>query len=303
MARVELHYALIFLLLRAVSSDTIAAPHAPQHSPRLFPRPMELSLGPMTDTLGVDPCSFGCVTAGIGWDTARLSPAQWPVQPETAFEIYRPLILRGANCSHVSDLEDADPVGQLRELSVMLNVSKDPSNASIEHYAINVQAGSAALIVSTYVGLVRGLETFSQLVTPASALDADLRIPASVRIRDGPAFEHRGILLDTARNFIPVDCLKQTVDAMAYSKLNVLHVRLHGRPLPVQLCTLASDVRSIDIAFSVSIFSDIVACEWLAAAPERQSEFSDAADHWPRSRDHCLRRLLCGTDILCCRRG
>ena len=188
MAGVEFHRVFVLSLLCAVSSNAAAASHEQQPAPRLFPRPMELNLlGPMTDTLGIDACSFACATQGSGWDAARLTPARWPVPPETAFEIYRPLILRGANCTHVGvhDLKTANPAGQLRELSVMLNVSKGASNASTEHYAINVQAGGAALIVSSYVGLVRGLETFSQLVTPSDprVVDADLRIPASVRIR------------------------------------------------------------------------------------------------------------------------
>lgn len=230
MARVDLiHRVLVLSLLRAVSADAAAAPHEQQPlAPRLFPRPLELALGAMSDTLGIDACSFACETRGDGWDTAHLTPARWPVPPDTAFEIYRPLILRGANCSHVSDFEHSDHAGQLRELSVMLNVSSSASDT--EHYAINVQAGGAALIVSSYVGLIRGLETFSQLVTPADprVLNANLRVPASVRIRDGPTFQHRGILLDTARNFMPIESLKQTIDAMAYSKLNILHVRSHN---------------------------------------------------------------------------
>ncbi len=261
MARVELHHVFVVSLLCAVSLDAAAASHEQQPAPRLFPRPMELNLGPMTDTLGIDPCSFACVTLGSGWDAARLTPARWPVPPETAFQIYRPLILRGANCTHVGvhDLEATNPAGQLRELSVVLNVSKGASNASTEHYAINVQAGGAALIVSSYVGLVRGLETFSQLVTPADpwVVDAELRIPASVRIRDGPAFQHRGILLDTARNFMPMESLKQTIDAMAYSKLNVLHVRSPATRFPEDhfprnhaRCTAAQNVAFLQLPCS-----------------------------------------------------
>ncbi|PSN48529.1 Chitooligosaccharidolytic beta-N-acetylglucosaminidase [Blattella germanica] len=50
-----------------------------------------------------------------------------------------------------------------------------------------------------------------------------LVIATSVRIRDAPVFRHRGLMLDTARNFLPTYAIKRTLDAMAASKLNVLH--------------------------------------------------------------------------------
>ena len=46
---------------------------------------------------------------------------------------------------------------------------------------------------------------------------------ASCTIADGPRFSHRGLMLDTARNFLPPSALKRTIDAMASVKLNVLH--------------------------------------------------------------------------------
>lgn len=47
-----------------------------------------------------------------------------------------------------------------------------------------------------------------------------------VEIHDFPAFKWRGMMVDVARHFIPMDVLKRNVDAMAAAKMNVLHLHL-----------------------------------------------------------------------------
>lgn len=44
-----------------------------------------------------------------------------------------------------------------------------------------------------------------------------------VYITDKPVYSYRGILLDTARNYIGIDAILRTIDAMATSKLNTFH--------------------------------------------------------------------------------
>ena len=45
---------------------------------------------------------------------------------------------------------------------------------------------------------------------------------------DGPRFRHRGLLIDTSDHFLPVDIIKDHIDAMSMVKLNVLHWRMNG---------------------------------------------------------------------------
>ena len=66
----------------------------------------------------------------------------------------------------------------------------------------------------------RRLRSFSHLFSIRSL---QLAINDSTIVRDFPRFQYRGLLLDTARHFIPVPVLKKQIDAMAYNKLNVLH--------------------------------------------------------------------------------
>lgn len=91
-----------------------------------------------------------------------------------------------------------------------------------ESYSLEVTATSARLRAPLPLGLLRGMETFLQLVR----LDEQgFGIPA-VTIKDQPRFAWRGLSMDIARHFMPLPLLKRNVDGMAAVKLNVLHLHL-----------------------------------------------------------------------------
>ncbi|KAJ2516367.1 Glucosamine-6-phosphate isomerase (Glucosamine-6-phosphate deaminase) (GNPDA) (GlcN6P deaminase) [Coemansia sp. RSA 1939] len=91
-----------------------------------------------------------------------------------------------------------------------------------ESYTLDVPIeGKAVINAATPFGAVRGLETFTQLVSANTGRKIVKNAP--IKIKDSPKFAHRGILLDTSRNFYNIDSILRTLDAMAYNKLNVLH--------------------------------------------------------------------------------
>jgi hexosaminidase len=97
-----------------------------------------------------------------------------------------------------------------------------PSVSENESYRIDITRRQALLNARTVVGALRGLETLLQL------LDADRNgyfLPG-IQIDDQPRFPWRGLLIDVARHFQPMEVLKRNLDAMAAVKLNVLHFHL-----------------------------------------------------------------------------
>ena len=97
-----------------------------------------------------------------------------------------------------------------------------PSVEEDESYSLEVTDRQAVLSAPTTVGLLRGMETFLQL------LEGDREgyyVPA-VSVRDRPRFPWRGLLIDIARHYQPPEVLKRNHDAMAAVKLNVLHWHL-----------------------------------------------------------------------------
>src|ERR1700722_18575998 len=112
--------------------------------------------------------------------------------------------------------------------SATLLVSVDGAGAAVqsidedESYSLEISPASAHLHAATVVGAMRGLGTLEQLVQSDAT---GLFIPVAV-IHDAPRFRWRGLMIDCARHFIPVDVLKRTLDGMASVKLNLFHWHL-----------------------------------------------------------------------------
>jgi hexosaminidase len=97
-----------------------------------------------------------------------------------------------------------------------------PSVEEDESYTLEVSDRQALLKAPTTIGVLRGLETFLQLLDS----DRDGYFIPSVSIQDRPRFPWRGLLIDVARHYQPIEVLKRNLDAMAAVKLNVLHWHL-----------------------------------------------------------------------------
>jgi hexosaminidase len=91
-----------------------------------------------------------------------------------------------------------------------------------ESYSLAVSPAGAKLKAATPLGIMRGLETFLQLIQTTAQ---GFAVPAIV-IADHPRFPWRGLMIDVGRHFIPLDVLKRNVDGMAAIKLNVFHWHL-----------------------------------------------------------------------------
>ena len=97
-----------------------------------------------------------------------------------------------------------------------------------ERYSLLASGEAIRLSADAPLGVLRGLETFLQLVrqNPAgTGVAPGFSVPC-VEIHDAPRFPWRGLSLDVSRHFIPVDGIKRTIDGLAAVKLNVLHWHL-----------------------------------------------------------------------------
>ncbi|KZS17103.1 Beta-hexosaminidase subunit beta [Daphnia magna] len=84
---------------------------------------------------------------------------------------------------------------------------------------------SVSITATSFFGARHGIETLSQIMAWDDTLGAMIML-TDANISDSPAFVHRGLLVDTSRNYVSVPVIKKIIDAMSYDKLNVFHWHL-----------------------------------------------------------------------------
>jgi len=119
---------------------------------------------------------------------------------------------------------------ELTGLSVLV---RDPSVRQIqagvdETYELNFSPSctQAFLTAATIFGARHGLETFSQMVQ-AERLTGSYSVGAYFglfNISDGPRFDTRGLMVDSARHWLNPSVLISVLDALSYVKMNKLEI-------------------------------------------------------------------------------
>jgi hexosaminidase len=106
-----------------------------------------------------------------------------------------------------------------------ISFARDSAIVGDEAYRLTVDARGIRITASGDRGLVYGAMTAAQLLSPDRAFGKPVRVQA-VTIEDAPRFGWRGLLMDVARHFQPIEEVYKVVDQMASVKLNTLHLHL-----------------------------------------------------------------------------
>lgn len=147
-----------------------------------------------------------------------------------------------------------------------VTVTVDDSSADLQYavdesYSLNITSAGISINAATTWGAVHAFTTLQQLVI--SNGQGQLVIEQPVTIVDKPNYPHRGIMLDTGRNFLSVKKIYEQLDGMALSKLNVLHWHLvDAQSWPIQMNTypeMTKDAYSAREQYSHADIQGIVA--------------------------------------------
>ena len=105
----------------------------------------------------------------------------------------------------------------------LLITPKTTQLPSPESYTLSVTSQRIEIRATSGAGLFYGMQTLLQLMQPAST--GSYSVP-SVEIEDTPRFAYRGLMLDVSRHFSTKEFIKKQIDALAYYKINRLHLHL-----------------------------------------------------------------------------
>lgn len=147
-----------------------------------------------------------------------------------------------------------------------------------ESYSLAVNTTHAVIEAPTQFGAMHGLETLFQLVVIKNTWDVHscalycgayvLRVDVPFTIIDAPRVRWRGLMIDTARHYLPVATIKHAIEAMAAAKMNALHWHLsddQSFPLCLasapQLCAVAAyrDRTGAPLNYTTTDVRDLVA--------------------------------------------
>jgi hexosaminidase len=207
----ERKYVLLALLLLSTVINIYAqeSTPTPAFSERHHLMPVPMSIHFQAGRLAVD-ASFK--VAVKNFKDARLQGgierALKRLEERTGLELARELASDSSTAALVIECQSA---GQLI-----------PALNEDESYNLSVETNQATLNAHTVVGVLRGLETFLQLLEG----DRSGYFVPLAQIQDKPRFPWRGLLIDVCRHWEPLDVIKRNLDGMAAVKLNVLHLHL-----------------------------------------------------------------------------
>lgn len=106
---------------------------------------------------------------------------------------------------------------------IILNIDSSISNIGYEGYILEVKNHYVKISSNSPQGVFYAFQTIFQIID--SNANGEYFIP-NVLIEDKPRFQWRGMHLDVARHFFPVDFIKKYIDYIAMQKMNVFHWHL-----------------------------------------------------------------------------
>ncbi len=197
---------LLILMLASGFVSLVAGQHVPALQLNLMPMPSEVQLG--AGQMSIDR-SFSVAITGHK-------------EPRIERAVQRFLGNLSRRTGVVVDTQLADP-GKASLVIHADHASKQVQEpGEDESYTLEISASGARLSAANPLGVLHGLQTFLQLIENGTN---GFVVPV-VTIHDTPRFVWRGLMIDVARHFIPLDVIKRNLDGMEAVKMNVFHWHL-----------------------------------------------------------------------------
>lgn len=133
-----------------------------------------------------------------------------------------------------------------------VSILKSPNSQIDGAYELNITPSSITISASDETGVFYATQTLLQLLPesvflPHHSSSVKWQIPA-LHIQDKPVLAYRGLMLDVARHFLPLEYIRKLIDVMALQKMNTLHLHLtddQGWRMEIKRYPKLTDVGSV----------------------------------------------------------
>lgn len=147
--------------------------------------------------------------------TQIVYPAHNPALARTAEQLSR----------HIAELTGFAPktkAGNGGRNTIVLDTTLDDPNP--EAYRLTVTSARIVINGASEAGTFYGMQTLRKAI-PADTTGVAIGFPGA-EIDDAPRFPYRGMMLDVARHFFPVEFVKRYIDLLALHNINTFHWHL-----------------------------------------------------------------------------
>uniref|UniRef100_J3LLG9 Beta-hexosaminidase n=1 Tax=Oryza brachyantha TaxID=4533 RepID=J3LLG9_ORYBR len=215
---------LILVLFRPAASPGAASVPPPSHPPPPPLLPQKLQVWPKPTSISWQSPVYAPLSPSF---SIRAVPSHPSLRHAIAF--YTSLIRAERHVPLVPPANYTLARAPIRLLALSVSDPEVPLGPGVdESYTLSVLPDSGSADISPRAGAGGGAATGGQPI-----------VPSGIEISDRPHFTHRGILLDTARNYYPVRDILHTLRAMAFNKLNVFHWHItDAQSFPIVLPTV-----------------------------------------------------------------
>lgn len=152
------------------------------------------------------------------------APKAWRVGPDASFKAHLAPARLGRGLAGLGGYaRKIAASGAGPALPFRISIGAVPGEKSPEAYRLSIsREGGVVLTGASEAGVFRGLSSLDQIAAKARR-EGQWR---ELELVDAPRFEHRGLMLDLARNFRRPEEIRRVIDLMAAFKLNRLHLHL-----------------------------------------------------------------------------
>jgi hexosaminidase len=158
----------------------------------------------------------------------------------------------------------SNTTGSLTTVNVQVeNLRARLAHGVDESYTLDIKSGSSTVEISakTVYGALHAFTTLQQIVINDGT--GQLIVEAPVSIKDSPMYRVRGIMIDSGRNYLSKEKIKEQIKAMSLSKLNFLQwhiIESQSWPLVINAYPqMTEDAYSPDEVYTHECVKEIIA--------------------------------------------